>query len=461
MPRLTHLTLLASLVIALPITGRAEPPPPVDVGSARIDITPGYPIRLTGYQSRSSESVGVAEKIWAKAIAIGSDEQGPAVLVSVDNLGVGENVVEGVAASLRKRTGLPRSRFVVASSHTHSAPALAGVAPNIFGKTLDDRELATIGRYTKFLTDAIEQVALDALKARRPSRLSWAQGSVAFAANRRTPVGPVDHDMPVLRVTDADGTLAAVVVNYACHCTTIDPKLNTISGDWAGYAQAAIEADHPGVAALTVIGCGADANPTNRLKPGAEAVHGRTMATELNRLLKGPWTDLPGPPETTLERFTLPFDTLPTRTELEKLVRAGNAAGYNASQMLAKLDRGEPLQTSLNYSAQAWRFGERLLMVFLPGEVVVDYVLRLKKELDGSRLWVTAYANDAPCYIPSERILREGGYEAAGAMAYYARPTRLKAGVEQIIIDAVKRVATNRFTTAPASNRFRAAAGAP
>src|SRR5260370_6512423 len=84
-------------------------------------------------------------------------------------------------------------------------------------------------------------------------------------------------------------------------------------------------------------------------------------------------------------------------------------------------------------------------MVFLAGEVVVDYALRLYRELDASRLWVFAYTNDLPCYIPSERILREGGYEGGGAMVYYARPTRLKPGVEQIIIDAVHRVVTDRF----------------
>jgi hypothetical protein len=77
-------------------------------------------------------------------------------------------------------------------------------------------------------------------------------------------------------------------------------------------------------------------------------------------------------------------------------------------------------------------------MVFLPGEVVVDYALRLKRELDGRRLWINAYANDAPCYIPSERVLREGGYEGGGAMIYYDQPTRLAVGLEDKIIHAVQ-----------------------
>jgi hypothetical protein len=106
---------------------------------------------------------------------------------------------------------------------------------------------------------------------------------------------------------------------------------------------------------------------------------------------------------------------------------------------LAALDRGESLPTKVEYPIETWRFGDTLAMVFLPGEVVVDYSLRLKRELDASRLWITAYANDTPCYIPSERVLKEGGYEGAGAMTYYNKPGPFAPGVEQRIIDAVLR----------------------
>src|SRR5436853_1954975 len=90
------------------------------------------------------------------------------------------------------------------------------------------------------------------------------------------------------------------------------------------------------------------------------------------------------------------------------------------------------------YTVQRWSVGYQLSLVFLPCEVVVDYALRLKRELDPGRLWVNAYANDAPCYIPSERVLREGGYEGGDAMIYYDRPTRFRPGLEDRIIKAVR-----------------------
>ncbi|MDP6448378.1 MAG: hypothetical protein QF805_31605, partial [Pirellulaceae bacterium] len=113
--------------------------------------------------------------------------------------------------------------------------------------------------------------------------------------------------------------------------------------------------------------------------------------------------------------------------------------GYHARVQLARLARNEALQTRLDYPIQSWRFGDELAILFLPGEVVVDYSLRLKREFDRDRLWINAYANDAPCYIPSERILREGGYEGAGAMVYYDRPTKLAAGLEDKIVGEIHR----------------------
>ena len=112
--------------------------------------------------------------------------------------------------------------------------------------------------------------------------------------------------------------------------------------------------------------------------------------------------------------------------------------GYHAQRMLEHIRRDGRVPTKLGYPVTTWSFGTDLAMVFLPGEVVIDYTLRLKGELDGDRLWVTAYANDVPCYIPSQRILEEGGYEADSSMISYARPTRLAHSVENQIVAAVK-----------------------
>jgi hypothetical protein len=80
--------------------------------------------------------------------------------------------------------------------------------------------------------------------------------------------------------------------------------------------------------------------------------------------------------------------------------------------------------------------------VILGGEVVVDFSIRLKSELDPERTWVAGYANDVMAYIPSLRVLREGGYEGAGAMLYYGLPSAWNEEVEKSIVQEVHRQAS-------------------
>lgn len=428
-----------------PASGAAEKGQRYQIGVARLDITPRFPVRLSGYAVRKTEATNVAQKLWAKAIAIGSDQEGPALLVTVDNTGVPKHVRDEVAARLQKQKGINPDRFALCSSHTHSAPYLAGYLPTLFGEPLSPEHQAHVERYTRELVDAVEQVALEALKARTAGRLSWAQGKATFASNRRTKGGPVDHDLPLLAVTEANGKLRALLVNYACHCTTLGGEFNQVCGDWAGYAQEFLERDHPGVTVLVAIGCGADANPSPRGTPDLARQHGQEIATNINQLVSGKLSPVRGKLGCRAKEIEIPFDTLPTRGEFETRAKETNYVGYHARWNLARLDRGEALPTKLPYLVQCWNFGNDLAMVFLPGEVVVDYSLRLKQEFDAARLWVNAYANDVPCYIPSERIVKEGGYEGGGAMTYYGWPTRIAPGVEPLIVNAVHELLPKDF----------------
>lgn len=433
----------------------------VAVGVAQVDITPDYPIRLTGYGNRKAESEGVEQRLKAKAIAIGDDASRPVVLVTVDNCGVPGPMTEEVARRLKDKVGLPRDRFVVSSSHTHSAPALAGALVMILSPPVPPDQQERIDRYTRELTDKIEQVARTALDRRRPGRMAWGQGEVGFARNRRpftsegkvtrigdNPGGPVDHSLPLLRVVGDDGKVRAVLVNYACHCTTLSGEFNKLCGDWAGYAGEAIERDHPGAIALVTIGCGADANPNPRGTLQNAKDNGAAIALAAGRLLEGKLAPLSTPIEAGIKRIELPFGPLPTRAQWQERAGKPGAEGIHARANLARLDRGEALATTLPYTVQTWSFGDDLAMVFLAGEVVVDYARRLKAECDGSRLWISAYCNDVPCYIASKRLIGEGGYEVDSSMRYYDRPTRLDPAAEDRIIGAVHALLPGPFKAA-------------
>ncbi len=440
-------------------SGASAEPSLIAIGVAKVDVTPNEPIRLTGYASRKTPSQGVVQKLWAKALAIGSDREGAAVLITLDNCGIADTTYRELVKRMRTN-GIEQDHFTIACSHTHSGPATKHWAPNIFVQDLPSEQMDAIDRYTAELINKLEQVAIASLKDRKPGQLSWAQGEVGFAKNRRAvrankvvlgdnDAGPVDHSLPVLKVTGADGTLRAIVANYACHCTTLAGDVMHVCGDWAGFAQEAVERDHPGAVAMITIGCGADSNPSPR--GGADGgiqfakQHGDALAAEVNRLLKFTFTTIKGKLRTSIKEIELPFGPHFTRTQW--LARSTNAGivGYHAKQWLARLDKGEKLPQSLYYPITTWNFGDEVAFVFLPGEVVVDYALRLKRELDSARVWITGYANYVPCYIPSRRVLAEGGYEAEDSLWYYDRPARISTNAEDLIVRTVEQLLPNSF----------------
>jgi hypothetical protein len=444
-------------VLCLANAATAAEPPTIPLGVAKVDITPDYPVRLSGYSSRSSPSEGVAQKIWAKALALGGGQAGEtALLITVENCGAPASLVDSLHERLAD-TGLRRSNLTLSWSHSHTAPWLHGFAPFLARDAVPEEDQRQRERYGRELLDKLTQVARDALKSRQPASLYRAQGSAGFAANRRVmkegrwggfgvqPDGPVDHRVPILVAKDVNGQPLAVLANYACHCTTLGGDFNRICGDWSGYAQQYLEREHPGVVSMITIGCGADMNPEPRGQLEHSQQHGREFADQLNRLLKGELRAIEPRLSCRSVCVELPFDELPSLEHWEQTAKTAGPHGSHAQHFLHRIRAGLPLPTSISYPVSVWTFGDDLAMVFLAGEVVVDFAIRLNSEFDADRLWITAYANDMPCYIPSVRILREGGYEADQSMIYYGQPTRLAPETEDIVVGAVRDLVPPQF----------------
>ena len=429
----------------------------IPVGVAEVDITPTEAIRLTGYGNREQPTDDVRQRLWARALAFGDDATA-SVLIAVDLIGVPRALTEEVARRLGNT--VRREQFVISATHTHTGPSLAGVLPYIFNVPASAPQQQVIDSYTSALAGQLERVARAALADRRPARVSWSQGRAGFAANRRvikdgkwtgfgvTPGGAVDHDLPMLAVHGTDGALRAVFVNYACHATTLEARDNFVHGDWPGVAKELIQQRHPGALALVAIGTGADANPNPRggglpdVQRNASAV-----ADEVDRLLAAPMRPLTEAPKGRLATIDLQLAALPARQQWEEQALRKTPEGFQAQAMLARLDRGERVATSTPYPIQAWSFGDSLGMVFLAGEVVADYGLRLKRELDPSRLWVNAYSNDVAFYVASRRLIPEGGYEVDRSMVFYGQPARLADDTEDRIVSTVRTLLPRSFAS--------------
>jgi neutral ceramidase len=440
----THFALLLAILGTALL---AQEPAGWKAGVAKVVITPDEPIWMAGFASRDRPSEGVRQDIYVRALALHDGGGKSSVLVTLDLAGIEREMADEMAARCRERYGLTRDRLVLNVSHTHSGPVAGLVPMPLYDLTPAQREV--VRRYTMSLIDKTVQVVGMAIQDMAPATLSFGQGLAGIAVNRRRLIsrsfpGLVDHDVPVLAVHDAMGNLRVVVVGYACHATTLNDY--RISNDWPGYAREAIEKAHPSATALFVQGCGADSNALPRRDEALARNHGESLAVAAELVLKGKMTPLAGPLRTAYDRVDLPFHQLLTREELRKRLE-DKAKMYRttARYLLDILDRDGKFPDHCSYPVQVWQFGTGLKFIALGGETVVDYSLRLKSQFGFDNTWVAGYSNDLPGYIPSKRVLQEGGYEGGDALVLFGRPGRFGAAVEEIIVekvgDLVKRTA--------------------
>lgn len=360
-----------------------KPAAPWKAGVATAKITPTEPLPMSGYASRKDNPAeGTEQDLFAKALALEDASGNRVVMVTTDLIGITAELRARVETAVEEKHDLPPHALLMNASHTHCGPAYMRPAAAEYFDTL-----------TGQIVDAIGQ----AIESMEPSTLTYSFANAGIAMNRRTPTetgfrnhpnprGQVDHSVPVLAVRDPEGELRVAVIGYACHNTTMG--FMKWLGDYAGYAQEYFEADHPGVTAMFMMGCGGDQNPYPRSFLMLAQKHGRTLATaaeaalETNQNTFFHQKPVEGPLRTAMETVDLEFTTE---------------------------DRAD-----FPYPVQVIQFGDDLSLITLGNEVVVDYSLRLKRELGdrGPAIWVAGYSNVYDGYIPTAKILEEGGYEA-------------------------------------------------
>jgi hypothetical protein len=431
-------------------------------GVARAKITPRESTWMSGYGGRDHPSEGTLHDLWAKALVLRDVAGNRAVMVTLDLVGIDRQLALDVRAQLRGSYQLSDAEVTFCTSHTHTGPVVGGNLAAMYA--LDEQQQRRVDDYAAELRQTLVKLVGDALEDLQPARITWGNGHASFGVNRRNNreaevpklrdarrlVGPVDHDVPVLAVEGPAGQLKAIVFGYACHATVL--SFYQWSGDYPGFAQIHLEKAHPEALALFFAGCGADVNPLPRRTVELADGYGRRLAEAVDRVLNAPMHVLAEDAKlgTVYEEIDLPLDTLPTREQIEKEASSNDrfVAG-RANRLLAQIDGGTPLSQTYPYPVQAWRLGDQLLLITLGGEVVVDFSRRLKAELGAETTWVAGYANDVMAYIPSRRVLTEGGYEGGGAMVYYGLPTVWAPQVEQLIIRKAHDLARKTSGTTP------------
>lgn len=389
----------------------------LESGAASVIVTPEKNLWMAGYAARKKPAEGKWQELFAKALALEDEAGGRLVIVTMDLIGVPQPIRHEIAARAEKEFKLPPSALLMNASHTHSGPSLRS-SPVTEADLLNPR-IRDAYEYTEKLKAQLVSLIGAALQDLQPARLTWSRARCGFAMNRRrdyslppedpnsktapNPNGPVDQEVPALRVEAPDGTARAVLFGYACHNTCLGAY--HYCGDYAGYAQEYLQTHRSNFTALFLTGCGGDQNPYPRrsdVVPGVSDLelaqqHGRSLANAVEMAMAAHPRPVAGPIRAAYEEISLPYQ--------------------NAQR------------PPHDYPVQVIQLGGDLVLVALGSEVVVDYSLRLKKELAGAAaVWVAGYSNDYTGYMPSLRIQKEGGYEAAAGWAE---------GIEESIVGKV------------------------
>jgi len=451
--RATIFILVSAIILVCPamfqpaLAAGGDPQGIWKAGLATVVITPDQSMWMAGYAARNKPSEGKVHDLHAKALALEDNAGTRLVIVAADLIGFPREFRDRMEKEVGEQYKLRPEGLLLSVSHTHSGPELrAWRATQTWDLPPEQIELSK--QYAEKLQGKLVALVGRALADLGPARLSYVHARAGFAMNRRLPTGsgysiapnadgPVDHDVPVLQVSGPDGQIRAIVFGYACHNTTLD--FYQFCGDYAGFAQQYVEETHPGTTALFIAGCGGDQNPTPRRTLEWAQQHGRALANAVEAALVARPRPVQGPLRLALEEVALELERPPDAEELKKQASSTNRyERQHAQEVLSELEKAGRVSTTYPYLVHVAQFGGDLTMIGLAGEVVVDYSLRLKAELAGAPVWVAGYCNDVFGYVPSQRVLQEGGYEARGAILYYGTMrTPFTPSVERLIVDKV------------------------
>ncbi|RNC64919.1 neutral/alkaline non-lysosomal ceramidase N-terminal domain-containing protein [Proteiniphilum sp. X52] len=415
------------------------------VGVARKNITPSFPVWMAGYANRTSPSEGKIHDLWAKALTMEDANGNRSVLVTMDLLGIPKDFSDALREKIERQYGLNKSQIALSCSHTHSGPVIARALKYIYPMEAGDWK--KVDQYTDQLEKMIFQLVGESMNNVRPARIYAKNGTARFQVNRRnnkenqlTPItslnGPNDYAVPVIKVEGLDKSLIAVIFGYACHPTTL--SINEFSGDYPGFAQIELEKSYPGTTAMFFQGAGADQNPLPRRTLPLAIQYGKQLAASVEAVLSEKMDIQESVLMNKYTEIDLPFDAPLSIQQLQEISEGKDYQARWAKGMIDEYKEKGTFIKTYPYPIQYWKIGKQSLFI-MGGEVLVSYAIQLK-ELYGQEAFIMGYANDIVSYIPSAKVIEEGGYEGDTSQRVYGLPAKWDKQIESIIIEAFKRL---------------------
>ncbi|MFC1614269.1 neutral/alkaline non-lysosomal ceramidase N-terminal domain-containing protein [Gemmatimonadota bacterium] len=414
--RLTGLTCVFLVMLALPVCVLGQTGSRLKGGTARININPPVGSWLAGWEIRNKPSEGISDTLYAKALVL-SDGRTEVAVLSADLIGVTSEIVSAVRGSVEKQTGIPGSNILITATHTHFGPVIKKYPKPSNPELVEapDPEQQYIERLKEKMVSVIAQahdgmtgVRVGATKGQAPEliynrRTKRPDGSVVMTfvlppEEEGLIFGPVDPEVGVLRMENSEGALLGSMINFACHPVSggghgegWESWFYDISADYPAYAVRVVEQAEGGNCLFT-LGTAGDMVPIRRgMKPRFRI--GRALGGEaLRRLQFVPMLDHAS--LAAVQRFV----KLPLKEKLAK-------------DATHELKSGEKWLTT---EIQGIRIGD-IFLLGLPGEILVELGLEIKKQAGVENLFLLSLSNASIGYVCHSAAYDEGGYEAIRA----------------------------------------------
>ena len=425
-------------------------------GFGRVRITPAVGATLAGFAARKGVCAGVHDDLFARALVIDNGAMAVA-MVSVDVLALAGEFVDRVRRAIARRAPIEAGAIMIASTHTHAAPATIS--------TFFNPDESVDPQYMERLAKAIEDAVASAWEHRFDARIGVGSGRVTgIGVNRRNPTGgPVDEEVGIVKVADLSGRTCGVLVNYACHPTVLGPDNLLASGDFPSMAVARMEGElGPDSFAMYTNGAQGDISMGHSselsaigvIAPGRTFEHATELGfrladavlAELERIETRDAADLGAltlPVKLPLKRYPAREQTARALVEAEERVKSLEGTGDSPAYRQAQ---SELLYRSIThyYAGETARYTDGLLpieleglriqdavFVAIPGELFVEIALRAKQSARRS-LFLVGLANGYIGYLPSSDAYRGGGYEVVSSKCEADFADRLLEGITQL-----------------------------
>lgn len=390
--------------------------------AVKIDITPKTSQWLMGYGPR--KSTGVLDPIYHRIVVM-DDGQSSFYLVASDLCLFSPGLYDEVAAELKKKFAIEPKQFWWSVTHTHSAPEVGphGVYDALLKGRSDhewDRE------YTAFVRSSLVSGIEQAKAKLENARLQTGVGMSMANINRRAkdvdgrislglnPDGPADRQIGLIRLEREDGSIIALIANYAIHGTVLSGKNEVISGDAPGVAAAHVE-QKLGTTVLFVNGATGDCAPIYSVYPDPKSGHLSQFRVLLgDRIIQANERLNRGSADVTL-RASETFVETPLRSGLEWPKELATYARVdNMGKTLVRL----PLRFL--------KIGKDTVLWAAPVELFSEIAIDVRNRSPFAQTFYFGYTNGWFGYLPTAAAFAEGGYETNTTVVTPAAESDLK-----------------------------------